>query len=81
MTSVYYSVLASSSSGNQSKTRKDLCVAAAKLSDDSSVEILYAVRSCSCSWLSNHSGAKAVEAIKANTGEAAPPPPFSQLRP
>jgi len=70
MTSVYYSVLGLKLLGEPIKNSKDLCVAAAKLSDDSSVEILYAASGAAAALGCPITlGAKAVEAIKANTGE------------
>jgi len=68
--SIHYSVLGLQLLGEAVPNKDSLCTAAAKLSDDSSVENLYAASGTAaalgCSFTL---GAKAKEAIKANTGE------------
>jgi len=71
MTTVHYSVLGLKLLGEQIQNTKELCAAAAKLADDSSVETLHAAAGTAAALgCPIKLGSKASEAIKANLGEA-----------
>jgi len=70
LTSVHYSVLGLQLLGEPVPNKQNLCAAAAKVSDDSSVENLYAASGTAAALgCAIKLGPKAAEAIKSNTGE------------